>query len=184
MRRPEISGPALRWVCRLSDRPGVSVRPEAFWDRIQTADSFAVIRALAAVNVGLEIDRLESSTQRAAAERYIRPEYRPLGARTTEHRTEGAFFARSSALVATLDPLNLLFDGIPLTDFAAVAFGLYAHAHARAGQADALCGEECGCLIDSSSFLSQNVAIADNIGQVLTRAQPQFREIPRTDNGR
>src|SRR5208283_3258751 len=77
------SGPVLRWVCRLSDRPGMPVSAADAWDRLQSVDPIAAIRSLAGINVGLEID--ESGTQHAATERYVRPQFRPLSAPDDKH---------------------------------------------------------------------------------------------------
>jgi hypothetical protein len=98
---PELrSGPRLRWVCRLSDQPGVTVSAGDFWDRIQSVNPVAAIRALAGVNVGLALGTMGASVQPSATHRYVRPELLPLAAPFGQYQTPGAFFARSGTLVA------------------------------------------------------------------------------------
>jgi len=98
---PELrSGPVLRWACRQSDQPGVTISATDFWDRMQTVDPIAAVRALAGVNIGLEIDHLERRVQHGATERHVRPQHRSLSAPGEKHSTEGDFFAHTGVLVA------------------------------------------------------------------------------------
>jgi hypothetical protein len=66
----------------------------------------------------------------------------------------------NDAIVITLrsrlsfDALSLSLDGLSLVDFAAVAFGAFAHVRARATQPSNLIGDPAGFTIDATKFLS------------------------------
>ena len=59
-----------------------------------------LVRALAGVNVALELDRFDLEIERVAHMRYVRPEYLSLATPSSERQIEGSFFARAGVLVA------------------------------------------------------------------------------------